>query len=153
VCRRRQLQPTLYLTVSYNKLFSLSFTIRCCASAKTLALRRVQMHPAISPAAPPGSRILIKNKQTNKQNAGSTVVFAPRLAAQASVDLSMDCYMDCHSTLLQTRHPKLISDRADSSSVVNTRLVSCQLSVLAPHPKLIPAPKSLTSAHDVMDQL
>jgi len=32
-------------------------------------------------------------------------------------------------------------------------LTTHQLSVPAPHPKLLPAPKSLTSAHEVMNQL
>jgi len=73
----------------------------------------------------------------------------------------------CQSTLLQTCHPNLVSDCANSSSQDNNRstqarndvtlrqleVTTHQLSVPAPHPKLLPAPKSLTSVHEVINQL
>jgi len=54
------------------------------------------------------------------------------------------------SSVVLTRHPKTTSCQ---HKLVTTHLFFCQLSVPAHHPKLLPAPKSLTSAQEVINEL
>ena len=74
-----------------------------------------------------------------------------------------NCYMDMlsvyasadQSSQARAKSCWLIIQRQQVVNASSQRLISCQLSVPAPHPKLIPAPESLTqaNAHEVMNQL